>query len=150
MSLLVPVRHRNAFPWTGFGDLERQLERAFCNSGAPRRNNPTGWVPAVDIHETDDAFVLEADLPGLSREDVTVHVHEDRVTLRGTRKREENDEQKNYRRYERVDGAFERSFRIKNGIDSEKVKAQFENGVLTVKLPKPENSKPRQIEVKVS
>ena len=150
MSILVPVKRNAAFPWSGFSELEQQFDRLF-NGNLPGMRGAAGtWLPPVDIHETDDAFILEADLPGLTKEDISLSVVEDRITLKGSRKREENHVEKGYRRYERAEGAFERSFRIDGGIDAAKVEARFENGVLTVRLPKPEESKPRQIEVKVS
>ena len=150
MSILVPVKRNAAFPWSGFSELEQQFDRLF-NGNLPGMRSASGtWLPAVDIRETDDAFILEADLPGLTKEDISLSVVEDRITLKGSRKREERHEEKGYRRYERAEGTFERSFRIDGGIDAAKVEARFENGVLTVRLPKPEESKPRQIEVKVS
>lgn len=150
MSLLVPMKRSNAFPWAGFGELERQLDR-LVNPGITSGQNSAGsWLPPVDIHESDDAYTLVADLPGMKKEDVSVNILEDRVTLKGSRKREERHEEKGYRRYERAEGTFERSFRINGGVDAAKVEATFENGVLTVHLPKPEEAKPRQIEVKVN
>lgn len=150
MSLLVPMKRSNVFPWAGFGDLEQQLERLINANSAPQQSQGANWMPAVDIHESEDAYTLVADLPGMKKEDISVNVVEDRVTLKGSRKREERHEEKGYRRYERAEGTFERSFRINGGVDAAKVEATFENGVLTVKLPKPEETKPRQIEVKVS
>lgn len=149
MSLLVPMKRTNVFPWAGFGELEQQLER-MLNTGAAGSPSNAAWIPPVDIHESDDAYTLVADLPGMKKEDITVSIVEDRVTLKGIRKREERHEEKGYRRYERAEGAFERSFRINGGVDNARVEATFENGVLTVRLPKPEETKPRQIEVKVS
>ena len=150
MSLLVPMKRSNAFPWAGFGELEQQLERLFNTTSTPGQTQGVTWMPPVDIHESEDAYTLVADLPGMKKEDITVNIVEDRVTLKGSRKREERHEEKGYRRYERAEGTFERSFRINGGVDGSKVEATFENGVLTVKLPKPEETKPRQIEVKVS
>lgn len=135
-------------PWTGFRDLENQLERIF--HGAETPSGAGAWMPPVDIRETNDAYVLEADLPGLKKEDIEVQIVEDRITLKGERKREMESEDKGYRRYERAEGKFERSFRIRGGVDASKVEAKFEHGVLTVTLPKPEESKPRQIEVKIN
>ncbi len=134
-------------PWNGFQELESQLERVLYG---PRGRSPQGaWAPAVDIHETADAFVLQADLPGLKREEIEVQVVENKISVRGNRKREERSEEKGFRRYERAEGHFERSFRIKDGIDPTKVEASFEDGVLTVTLPKPEEAKPRSVEVKI-
>ena len=148
MSVLVPVKRSATFPWAGFSDLEQQFDRLF---GPAMTASRTGnWMPPVDIHETDDAYVLEADLPGMTKDDISLTVLEDRITLTGTRKREKKHEERGYSRYERSEGSFERSFRIQGGIDADKVEAQFVNGVLTVKLPKPEEQKPRQIEVNVS
>ena len=147
MSLLVPIKRNSAFGWPTFTELERQLDRMF--NAAPETGAPAGWTPPVDIHETEDAYLLEADLPGMKKDDIEVRVVEDRVTIRGIRKREEKHEEKGYWRCERAEGAFERNFRLQGGIDASKVDAQFENGVLTIKLPKPEATKPRQIEVQV-
>ena len=149
MSLLVPMKRNNTITWPNFGDLEHQLDRIF-NAPVDNAVRSTGrWMPAVDIHETDDAYILEADLPGLTKKDIDVKVVEDRVTISGERKREDKSDEKGYCRTERAEGSFERSFRLQGGIDGGNVEARFENGVLSVKLPKPEETKPRQIEVKV-
>ncbi len=150
MSVLVPVKRNSTLSWPGFSDLEHQLDRIF-NVGTEAACRATGaWSPAVDIHETDEAYILEADLPGLCQKDIEVKVIEDRVTIRGTRSHDAAESEKGYWRRERSEGAFERSFRLQGGIDGARVDARFENGVLTVKLPKPEETKPRQIEVKIS
>jgi len=148
MSLLVPVKRTSTFPWAGFGELEQQFDRLFGSAGSNAPASST-WLPPVDLLETDAAYILEADLPGMTKEDISVTVQEDRITLKGTRKREEKSEGKGYRRFERAEGAFERSFRISGGIDAAGVHAKFENGVLTVTLPKPEEAKPKQIDVQV-
>lgn len=134
----------------GFQQLEKELDRIFHGATSPERSDTRTWTPPVDIYETPDAYVLHADLPGLKREDIDVQLVENQITIRGSRKREAQAAEKGFRRYERAEGRFERSFRIKGGIDPTKVEAKFENGVLTVNLPKPEEAKPRQIEVKIS
>ena len=140
----------NLSSWGGFQELESQLDRIFHGNATPLRNTTGTWAPAVDIYETSEAYVLHADLPGMTKEDIEVQVVEDQVAIRGSRKRLHPGEEKGYRRYERAEGRFERSFRIKGGIDASRVEARFENGVLTVTLPKPEAAKPHHIEVKVS
>lgn len=132
-------------PWAGFRELENHLERVFHGNA-----NPGAWMPPVDIYETADAYILEADLPGMKKEDIAVQVLQDRVSIKGARKRPQREGETGYRRYERAEGQFERNFRINGGVDAEKVEAKFENGVLTVTLPKPETAKPRQIDVKVN
>jgi len=148
MNKIACTNNNTLTPWAGFQELENQLDRIF--HGAPSRMPSGVWNPPVDIYETGDAYVLHADLPGLKKEDIEVQVVENQIAIRGTRKREYQAEEKGFSRYERAEGRFERSFRIKEGIDASKVEAKFENGVLTVMLPKPETAKPRQIEVKVS
>lgn len=149
MSILVPTKRSNNVAWPNFNTFEQHLDRIFNGSLDQSGGPATSWAPAVDIHETDDAYVIEADLPGLTKDDIDVKVMEDRVTIRGTRTREEKQEGKGYWRTERASGTFERNFRLHGGIDGSKVEAQFENGVLTIKLAKPEETKPRQIEVKI-
>lgn len=137
-------------PWGGFREFESQLDRIFHGNAAPARNTTGVWAPAVDVYETADAYVLHADLPGMTKEDIEVQVLEDQVAIRGNRKRVQPAEEKGFHCYERAEGRFERSFRIKGGIDANRVEANVENGVLTVTLAKPEEAKPRQIEVKVN
>lgn len=143
--------NRNAIsPCGGFQELEKQLDRIFHGAATSGRSDAASWTPPVDIYETSEAYVLHADLPGLKREDIDVQIVENQITIRGNRKRVTPVEEKGFRRYERAEGRFERNFRIKDGVDPAKVEAKFENGVLTVTLPKPEEAKPRQIEVKIS
>jgi HSP20 family protein len=137
-------------PWIGLQDLESQLDRIFRGVNAPTRSGSGTWVPAVDVYETNEAYLLQADLPGLTKEDIEVQVIEDQISIRGTRKRVVQPEQKGYQHFERPEGRFERSFRVKGGIDAARVEARFEHGVLTVTLPKPEEARPRHIDVKVT
>ena len=149
MNSIACCNKRNAAsPWTGLQELENQLERAL--HGTPDRPASGGWAPSVDIYETADAYVLHADLPGVTKEEIEVQVVENQIAIRGTRKLGRTVEDKGFRRFKRAEGRFERSFRVREGIDASKVEAKFENGVLTVTLPKPEEAKPRQIEVKVN
>lgn len=135
-------------PWVGFRDLENHLDRIFHGVATP--SGAGNWMPPMDIYETQDAYVLEADLPGVKKEDIDLQVIEDRLVLKGSRKREVSEENQGYQHHERIEGQFERSFRIRGGVDGDKVEARFENGVLSVTLPKPETAKPRQIDVKLS
>jgi HSP20 family protein len=137
-------------PWRGFHELEDRLNRIFTGEVTNRGETPGMWMPEVDLREGEDAWTLEADLPGMKKEDIALTIDKDVITLKGERKHEEVEEQKGYRRTERRHGHFERAFRIPEGVDADKVIAAFRDGVLKVTLPKPETAKPKQIEVKVS
>ena len=107
------------------------------------------WVPAMDLVETEDHFVLKADLPGLTESDVNVEVEDNVLTVSGERKAEHEDKREGYVRVERAFGAFRRSLTLPEGIEPEAVQASFENGVLEVRIPKPEERKPRKVAIQV-
>jgi HSP20 family protein len=106
-----------------------------------------GFAPAVDVSETNDEYVVAAELAGAKPEDVTVELHDGVLTLRGEKK-SERDERKEHARYvERVFGSFSRSFSLPQNADGEKVQASFKDGVLTLRIPKREEAKPRTIHI---
>jgi HSP20 family protein len=105
------------------------------------------WAPPVDIYETDDAFVLKAELPGFSKDDVNIELHENRLTMRGERKRETEAKEEQYHRIERAYGRFERTFWLPTTVDAEKIQANFNDGVLELRLPKRETAKPKRIAI---
>jgi HSP20 family protein len=109
----------------------------------------TTWAPLCDIYETDKEIVIKAELPELKKEDVTVSLEANVLTIRGERKFEEENKRENYHRIERRYGEFMRSFTLPLYIEPEKINAEFKEGVLRVTLPKREEAKPKQIEVKV-
>lgn len=113
----------------------------------PRAARP--WSPAVDIVETEDNLVLKADIPDVRLEDIDVRVENQTLTIRGHRKFERDENVKGYHRIERSYGEFVRSFAIPSTVDTEKVEAGYQNGVLTISLPKKEAAKPRQVKVTV-
>ncbi len=109
------------------------------------------WVPAVDIYETEGHdVVLQAELPGMSREDIDVTVEHQTLTIKGSRKPTGEVSDDRYQRVERRFGAFSRSFTLPSTVDAGKVSAEYRNGVLTVKLPYREESRPRSISVEVA
>jgi HSP20 family protein len=114
------------------------------NGGGARR-----WIPAMDLVETDDQFVLKADLPGLTDADVHIDVEGDVLTISGERKSEHEDKREGYVRVERSFGAFRRSLTLPEGVEPEAVTARFESGVLEVRIPKPEQRKPRRVAIQV-
>jgi HSP20 family protein len=113
----------------------------------PRTGRP--WSPAVDILESEDALILKADLPDVKTEDIDVRVENQTLTLRGHRRFEKDDNAKGYHRIERSYGDFVRSFALPSIVDTEKVNADYKNGVLTITIPKREAAKPRQVKVSV-
>ena len=115
------------------------------NGGSYRR-----WIPAMDLVEQGDHYVLRADLPGLSEKDVKVEFEDSVLTISGERKSEHEDRKQGYYRIERSSGAFSRSLTLPEGIDPDGVQARFDNGVLEVRVPKPEERKPRRVAIGVS
>lgn len=141
------VRWQPGTDWSGFGtDVDRFFENFFRtrggDSGGHRR-----WVPAMDLVETEDSLVLKADLPGLSQDDVKVEVDDNVLTVSGERRAEHQREEDGYYRVERSFGHFSRSVTVPDGIDEEKVTANFNDGVLEVRIPKPEERQPTRIEI---
>ena len=114
------------------------------NGGAMRR-----WIPAMDLVETDDHFILRADLPGLTEQDVSIDLEDTVLTVSGERKVEHEDGQEGYYRVERATGSFSRSLTLPEGVDADAIEASFANGVLEIRIPKPEERKPRKVAISV-
>jgi HSP20 family protein len=108
------------------------------------------WAPPVDILENDNELVLKADVPDVDLKDINIEIEHGTLTLKGERKFEKSDQDQGYHRIERSYGQFVRCFSIPDTVDTEKVKAEYKNGVLSVTLPKKEVAKPRPIKVQVS
>jgi HSP20 family protein len=109
----------------------------------------TGFVPPVDIYEDEHAITLKVEVPGIEEKDIDVRLENQTLTLRGERKFEKEEKEENFHRIERRYGSFTRSFTLPNTVDTENVKAEYANGVLSVRLPKRAEAKPRQIKVGV-
>jgi len=105
------------------------------------------WVPAMDLVESDDHFVLKADLPGLSEDDVAIEIRDNTLTISGERKSEYEKRERGWYRVERATGRFSRSLALPEGIDPDAVSAEFDKGVLEVHVPKPEQRKPRRVQI---
>lgn len=108
------------------------------------------WAPAVDVSENESEYIVKADLPGISKEDMTVDISDNVITIKGERKHEEKVEEDKYVLVERSYGTFTRSFSLPQNVDAEGIKANYADGVLELKLPKKEESKPKQIKVNVN
>ena len=145
--------------WDPFGDIatlqdriNRLFEDAFPN---PRKSGPDGevgavsWRPVVDIYETDAALVITAELPGINKEDISVEVKDNLLTLKGRRDRHDEVSEERYIRRERSFGDFSRSFSLRYHVDPGAIKARFKEGLLRVEISKPEQETAKQITVNV-
>jgi len=139
-------------PFRGLSTLQDQFNRIFNESfrHQPEESALTTWAPAVDIYETPNELVVKADLPDVNEKDIDVRVENNLLTIRGERKFEKSVSEENFLRIERTYGSFSRSFSLPNTVNSEAIGAEYKNGVLTVTLPKREESKPRQVKVTVN
>ena len=141
--------------WTPMGhlpsfqhEMNRMVNEFFGGGNGEAAGTGMGsWTPAVDIHETEDGFVIKAELPGVSKDDVSIDVHQNTLTLRGQRKHEAEVKQDKYHRVERAYGSFQRSFVLPTVVDQDKVQATYKDGVLELHLPKSEAAKPKRIAI---
>ena len=134
-----------------FFNMHREIDRLFDRLGGDLADDGTTstWLPAVDILERDDAFEVRAELPGMKKDDVKITLRDDILTIRGEKKQESEKKEQNYHRVERSYGSFQRSFTLPSSVRSDRIDATYNEGVLTIVLPKSEEAKPRDIEVKV-
>ena len=138
-------------PFRGLTSLQDQVNRLFDQSFTRTGESDLAtWAPAVDIYETEGELVVKADLPDVPEKDIDVRVENNTLTIRGERKFEKSVNEENYLRVERTYGSFTRSFSLPNTINAEGIRAEYHNGVLTVHMPKREESKPKQIKIGVS
>jgi HSP20 family protein len=140
-------------PFRELEQMQNRINRIFGDAyrGSDDVLSRGDWMPPVDIFENDQhEIVLKAELPGINREDIDLRVENNLLTIRGERKREQENKQEAYHRVERSYGTFSRSFSLPSTVDTENVSADFKDGVLTVTLPAREEAKPRQIQVKVN
>jgi HSP20 family protein len=138
----------------GFSHLSNRIQRAINETlggldWQDRDSAAASWVPAVDVFEEADAIRIAAELPGVRPEDIKISLEGNVLTIHGTKQQEAEEKTERVHRYERTYGAFERSFTLPASVESKDIKANYDNGVLTVTLPKSEKAKPRQIEVQV-
>jgi len=137
-------------PFTGLAELHDEVNRLF---GASLRR-PVGFdavfSPAIDVALEKDNVIVTADLPGLTKDDIAVSLQDNYLTIRGEKKQETEKKDANYFLSERVYGSFMRAIELPVAVDAKKIEARFKDGVLQVTLPKTEDAKPKQIDVKVS
>jgi HSP20 family protein len=139
-------------PAREINSLQSEMNRLFntffdAPTGSTGNGGTRRWLPAMDLVETEDHFVLRADLPGLAEGDVNIEVEDRVLTVSGERKAEHEVSKEGYHRVERAFGAFSRSLTLPKGVDADAVAAKFDRGVLEIRIPKPEERKPRRIEI---
>ena len=130
-------------------EISREMDRLFENGGRVTANGDTSWVPPMDVFETADEILCQLEVPGMSRDNIDIRVENNLLTIAGekTYERRQDEKESGYRHSERHYGRFERSFTLPRTIDADRVKARYDNGVLTLSLPKAEQSKPRKITI---
>jgi HSP20 family protein len=130
------------------GQLNQLFDQFFRGGNGEEVNwGVSAWIPPVDLYETDEAFVLKAEPPGLTTDEIQIEVHDRTLTLHGERKTEARMTEAHYQQRERAYGSFQRVFALPTSVDAEKVQASFTNGVLELRLPKHEMAKPKRIAV---
>ncbi len=138
-------------PWKVFDEMRKEMERAIAARSEEGSSVATAdWVPAVDIKEENDKFVIEADIPGVDPKDIEISMENGILTIKGERKLERQEEKDSYKRIERVYGSFYRRFALPDTADAEKISAKSKNGVLEIVIPKKEEVKPRRITVEAT
>lgn len=149
---LARFQRPDVFAWSPFdqlstlrNEINRLFETPTQNGGSDALNV---WAPALDLYEEKDHLVVRAEVPGLKKEDIEISVHENIISISGERREEKKYEGAQTSREERFFGRFTRSFKLPKTVDVSGVKAAYKDGILTVTLPKTEEAKPRQIEIK--
>ncbi len=140
-------------PWQELESMNRQLNHLFDDgrfddgSTSVASERPSQWAPSVDIRETGDALLVQAELPGIDKKDVKVEVREGVLTVSGERHYKKDVKEENVHRIERAYGSFTRSFSLPRNINGDKIEAHMKDGVLEVRLPKRESAKPKAVEI---
>jgi HSP20 family protein len=142
-------------PFVELEDVSKQLNRIF--NKFPARTEPgrelltlADWEPNVDITETDTAYLIKGEIPGVNKEDIKVNIENGMITMSGERKQEKEEKNKKFHRVERSYGSFMRSFRVPDNVDESAIKAEFKDGMLNVTMPKSAQAKPKSTNVTVT
>ncbi len=146
-----PARELASFPSDVFS-VQREMNRMFDSffRGADEQGLLNGsWLPAVDVAEDENEYVVNVELPGVNKDEVKITLEYNILTVRGEKKAEKETKDKNYHRMERSYGSFQRSFTLPTSVKNDKIDAEYRDGILSITLPKEEEAKPKQIEVKV-
>ena len=138
-------------PFRDLNSLQERMNRLFDEAGRGWRSEEpaatTTWSPAVDIYETEGEIIVKAEVPGVDRKDISLHLENNVLTLKGERRFEKETKEENYHRIERSYGGFSRAFSIPAIVDEDKIRADYKDGVLKIALPKKDQLKPKQIQI---
>jgi HSP20 family protein len=136
---------------TEFMNMQRDIDRMFerFRGGVVDEGQSSTWLPAVDIVEEADRFVVKVELPGVEKDNVRITLQDDVLTIRGEKKQGSEQKDKNFHRMERAYGLFQRSFTLPASVKCDKIEATYDKGVLSMDLPKVEEARPKEIEVKI-
>ena len=147
--MLPSLLSRGILPVERLYDIRREMDRLFEGTDTGVQNGAGQWLPPMDVVETKDEILCQIEVPGLSREDLDINIEGNLVTIRGEKKFEVGNDEKDsgYRHFERRYGRFERSFTMPRTVDTDRVSARHENGVLTIVLPKAEQARPRKVAI---
>ncbi len=142
-------------PWkpvSELSNLKKEMDKLWAEFFGEGKILPggEGWAPAVDVSETKDAVMVKAEIPGMDPKDIDVSLSGDNLIIKGEKKEEKEEKDENFYRIETKRGSFQRAIRIPVPVDKDKIEARYEKGILKIRLPKTEETKPKQIEVKVS
>lgn len=140
-------------PFRDIWDLKDDIDRVFFGYGRGDKGKErplSSWSPAVDVAEDKEHFKFHVELPGVKKEDVKISLNDGVLSVRGERSFKDEEKKKNYHRIERSYGMFERSFTLPNTVMADKIEANMKDGVLEIMVPKREEAKPKEIEIKVS
>lgn len=140
--------------WDPFRDMvslrekmNRMFDDVFSGQGEDKEMAPSSWAPSVDIYETENELVLTAEVPGIVAKDIEIKIEDNTLSLRGERKFQKETKEENYHRIERSYGSFFRAFTLPHSVDAENIRAEHENGVLKVTMPKRQERKPRTVKI---
>ncbi len=147
-----PIRNAVLSPWRDLEEVSNRLARMFEDPPLSTGSNGGTWLPAVNVEETKDEVILSAELPGMTKDNISIDLENNVLTIGGekTEERTEGDEERRYHLWERRYGAFQRSFTLPRTVKADEIRAAFDNGILRVHMPKVAEAKGRKITVEAS
>jgi HSP20 family protein len=148
--MFMTTTRRPAEPWQSLRRLSNALDEAFGTFQDEGRTVTASWYPACDVFEDKEAIKIVAEVPGVTADDVKISLENNLLTIRGEKKQQAEERTERVHRYERSYGLFERTFALPSTVDPDRIQASYQNGILTVSVPKAERARPREIPVKLA